>query len=394
MLLPIEKAKRLQYVKPSGMRALFDLSQKIDHPMKLISFGLGDLNIPTPDPILDKVKQALDKPETSRYSSNAGILELRTALSEKYASQYGLDYSPEDEIIVTCGCLEALFDIMMAFINPGDEILIQDPSFGYFASQASMANGKTVPVPLTSQFELDSEVFEEKITSKTKIAILNFPCNPTGSCMERSQLKEVVEIAADHKILVVSDESYEKLVYEGFTHTCLAEISNENVIVAGSFSKTYSMTGFRVGYALGPKELIAPVAQVHQYNTACAATAAQVAALAALQMDQEYVKQKIATLDERRKEMLRCFSSIPGFKIDYKPRGAFYIYPNISESGMSGEEFTQWAIENVGIVIVPGTDFGVTTPNCLRMCYGTVEREEIQEAAERIHHALEEREAG
>lgn len=394
MQLPIGKAKRLQNVKPSSMRALFDLAQKTDYPIKLISFGLGDMNIPTPHPILDKVKQALDKPETYRYSSNAGILELRTALSEKYSSQYGLDYAPEDEIIVTCGCLEALFDIMMAYINPGDEILIQDPSFGYFASQASMANGKAVPIPLTSQFELDPEVFEEKITPKTKIAILNFPCNPTGSCMERSQLKKVVEIAADHKILVVSDESYEKLVYEGFTHTCLAELSNENVIVAGSFSKTYSMTGFRIGYAIGPKELIAPVAQVHQYNTACAATVAQVAALAALQMDQEYVKQKIAILDERRKEMLRCFSSIPGFKINYKPRGAFYIYPNISKSGMSGEEFSQWTIENVGVVIVPGTDFGVTTPNCLRMCYGTVELDEIQEAAERIHHALDGREVG
>lgn len=376
------------------MRALFDLSQKTDHPNKFISFGLGDLNIPTPHPIVDKVKQALDKPETYRYSPNAGILELRMALSEKYTSQYGLDYAAEGEIIVTCGCLEALFDIMMAYINPGDEVLVQDPSFGYFASQASLANGKAVPVPLTSQFELDPEVFEEKITPKTKISILNFPCNPTGSCMGRSQLKEIVEIAADHKILVVSDESYEKLVYEGFTHTCLAEISDENVIVAGSFSKTYSMTGFRVGYAIGPKELIAPVAQVHQYNTACATTAAQVAALAALQMDQKYVTQKIAILDQRRRDMMRHFSTVPGFKMNYKPQGAFYIYPNISESGMSGKEFSQWAIKNTGVVVVPGTDFGVTTPNCLRMCYGTVEREEIQEAAERIHHALEKREAG
>ena len=225
-------ADRMSQIRPSGLRKLFDLEHKLatSSSNKILSFGLGDLNIPIMSEIINQLKTALDDPVSHRYSPNSGLLELREELVAKYQTEYHLDYTTE-QVVVTSGCLEALIDTFFAIINPGDEVLIQDPTFGYYASQIKLSGGNPRPIPLNYKFELDAEALKKAITSKTKALVLNFPCNPTGSVMNRKQIKAIVEIAADNGIIVISDEAYEAITYNGHKHTCAAEIDNENVIV-------------------------------------------------------------------------------------------------------------------------------------------------------------------
>ncbi|MHA2305233.1 MAG: pyridoxal phosphate-dependent aminotransferase [Candidatus Hodarchaeales archaeon] len=378
-------AKRLSSIRPSGLRKLFDLEHEIakTSSSKILSFGLGNLNIPTMPQITSQLKGKIDDPIAHRYSSNAGLLELRESLSTKYKTRYNLDYNPE-QIIITSGCLEALFDSFLAFINPGDEVLIQDPTFGYYSNQIILSGGTVKPIPLNPGFELTADNISEAITHKTKALILNFPSNPTGSVLNRKQIRDVVETAADNNLIVISDESYEDIVYEDHIHTCAAEIDYENVLVLSSFSKSYAMTGFRVGYVLGHPDLISSVSLVHQNNTACATTLSQIAAYFALQSPTSIQDPLIKELTERRSKTIKAFTTINGINLTNNPLGTFYIYPNVKETGMDGNEFSEFLLKNCQIVVVPGNEFGNTTNDYIRVSYGFLSQKEIEEASSRM----------
>jgi aspartate/methionine/tyrosine aminotransferase len=384
-LNPKRSASRMSRIRPSGLRKLFDLEHTIakSSSHKVLSFGLGNLNIPTMPEIIDQLKIELEDPVSHRYSPNAGLLELREALVEKYKTEYHLDYTP-NQVVVTSGCLEALIDTFIAYVDPGDEILIQDPTFGYYAAQIKLAGGNVKKIPLNHNFELEADAVNEAITSKTKALVLNFPCNPTGSVMTRDQIRAVVEVAADKGILIISDEAYESITYNGHQHTCAAEIDYDNVIVISSFSKTFCMTGFRIGYVLAPPEILSSISLVHQYNTACANSPAQIAARIALHSPSFIRDSMMKELAKRRTETIKAFSSINGIELNYNPLGAFYIYPNVSGLGMDGTEFSEFLLEKCQIVVVPGSEFGNATPDHVRVSYGFLNQEDIQEAGTRI----------
>ncbi len=380
-------AERMYQIRPSGLRKLFDLEHKLSKSMtqKILSFGLGNLNIPIMSEIIEPLKQALDDPISHRYSPNAGLLELREALADKYKTKYHLDYSP-DQFIVTSGCLEALLNTFIALINPGEEVLIQDPTFGYYLNQIRLTGGKPVPIKLNEKFELEPESINESISSKTKALVLNYPSNPTGCVMNRNQVRALVEVASDNDIIVIADESYEEIIYDGIKHTCAAEFNDEKVIILSSFSKTYCMTGFRVGYAVGPPNLISPIYLVHQMNTACASTPSQIAARLALQSPQTIRDPMMKELKERRKETINAFTSVEGIELNYTPLGAFYIYPNVSGTGMNGAQFSEFLLKNCQIVVVPGDEFGAATPNHVRVSYGFLNQLGIKEAGLRMQN--------
>jgi aspartate/methionine/tyrosine aminotransferase len=379
-------AQRMSQIRPSGLRKLFDLEHKIakSSSQKILSFGLGNLNIPVMPEIINQLKKELDDPISHRYSPNAGLFELREALASKYKTDYNLDYSP-DHIIVTSGCLEALMDTFLALINPGDEVLVQDPTFGYYANQIHLSEGKTIPIPLNEKFKLEAEAVNEAISSKTKAIVLNFPSNPTGSVISQEQTRAIVETASDKGIIVISDESYEKIIYGEAKHTCAAEFDHDNVLILSSFSKTYCMTGFRVGYVIGSPELLSPISLVHQQNTACASTSSQIAAKIALQLPQSIRNDMMKELSERRNETIKAFASVNGIKLNYNPIGAFYIYPNVGGTGMNGTEFSKFILENCQVVVVPGEEFGTTTKDHVRISYGFLEQSDIRDAGERIN---------
>ncbi|MFX0087006.1 MAG: pyridoxal phosphate-dependent aminotransferase [Candidatus Hodarchaeota archaeon] len=379
-------ANRMSDIRPSGLRKLFDLEHQIakSSSNKILSFGLGNLNIPTMSEIINELKGKIEDPVSHRYSSNAGLLELRESLVTKYKTRYKLDYTP-NQIIITSGCLEALFDTIIALINPGDEVLIQDPTFGYYANQILLSGGKAIPIPLNYEFKLDAETLKQAITPKTKALILNFPSNPTGSVLNKKETHDVVEIAADNDIIVISDEAYEDITYEDHIHTCAAEIDYDNVLVLSSFSKSYCMTGFRVGYVLGPTELVSPISLVHQINTACASTISQIAAFIALNYPLSIQDSLLKELKERRDKTINAFTSLNGVKLTNKPLGTFYIYPNVKGTGMDGLEFSKFILENCQVVVVPGNEFGNTTNDYIRVSYGFLSQEEILEAGSRMN---------
>lgn len=380
---------RLSELKPSGLRKLFDLEHKLSQQTeeKILSFGLGNLNIPIPQTIIDKLKDTLDDPVTHRYSPNAGLPTLREAIKDKYYNKYGVDQSFND-VVVTSGALEGLLDTFLAYINPGDEVIVQDPTFRYFDNQIMISGGKVVNAKLDQDFELDPITFQEQITDKTKAIVLNFPCNPTGSVMTRNQIKAIIEIAEEKNIIVISDESYEQILYDGHEHTCSAEFGYENTIVISSFSKSYCMTGLRLGYVFGKKDLISPILLVHQQNTACASTPSQMAAIIALKSGPTIREPIMKELGTRRKAVIEAFTNIPGIKLHYNPLGAFYIYPDVSGTGMDGEKFSEFALNEAKVVVVPGTEFG-STKNNIRVSYGFLSVENIIIAGERLKTALE-----
>jgi len=383
-------ANRIRDIQPSGLRKLFDLEYELlkSSDLKILSFGLGNLNIPVMPEIIEQLKKELNEPISHSYTSNAGLLELRIAIADKYLSQYQIDYNPE-QVLVTSGCLEALFDTFLTLVDPNDEVLIPDPAFGYYRNQVRICGGKIISLPLNERFELDCETVNEAITSKTKILLLNFPCNPTGSVMSRQKMKNVIETANDAGILIIADEAYEGLTYENHRHVSAAEFDQENVLILSSFSKTYCMTGFRIGYIIGSLDYIKPISLIHQLNTACASTPSQIAAKIALQSHPSIRTAMLKELSLRRIEVIKAFTSIDGISLNYNPLGAFYIYPEISGTEMTGKEFSEYALNHAKIVVVPGDEFGDITTNNIRVSYGYLSVPEIKEAGFRLKKCLE-----
>ncbi|MCS4542420.1 MAG: pyridoxal phosphate-dependent aminotransferase, partial [Euryarchaeota archaeon] len=362
--MEFREADRLEKISVSGIRKMFELVQAKD----VINLGLGEPDFTPPEHVLEAAKKALDEGFT-HYTSNFGILELREAIAQKLKQENKLDVKP-DQIIVTCGGSEALFVAVQATVNPNEEVLIPDPGFVSYGPIVKMAGAIPVSVPVfeKNDFRLKPEEIEKRITKRTKMMIINSPANPTGSVLTKSDLKAIAEIAERKNILILSDEVYEKLVYEG-EHFSIGSISDK-VITVNSFSKTYAMTGFRIGYLAAHQDLIEPLLKVHQYLTACANSIAQKAALAALTGPQDFVKNMFKEFKMRRDLIVGGLNEINGFSCK-KPKGAFYAFSNISKLGKPSNEIAMSLLEKVKVVSTAGSAFGENGEGYLRFTYAT-----------------------
>lgn len=373
-------ATDVKEVSFSGIRKFFDLASTMKD---VVSLGVGEPDYAAPDKVIDACIASLKRKETS-YTSNWGILELRQEIAKLFKKRYDLDYDPNDEVMVTVGVSEAIGIIMTTFLNPGDEVLIPDPAYLAYPACVSIAHGKPVLVPTygSNEFKLTVEELEKKVTPKTKALLIGYPNNPTGTVMDRQSLEEIAAFAKKHDLIVIADEIYCDLTYEG-QHTCFASLPDmrERTLVMNGFSKSYAMTGMRIGYICAPREALEEIYKVHQYEILCASTTSQYGALEALRSCDDDVK---AMYDEyaARREMIYQGLVDMGLPV-FKPKGAFYIFPDISCTGMDDEEFCDRLLKEEKVGVVPGTCFGPQGKNHVRISYAA-SRENIAEALKRM----------
>jgi aminotransferase len=374
-------ARRVANLKPSGIRKFFDIAATMDD---VISLGIGEPDFTTPEPILRAGLRSLDKGET-HYTSNHGKLELRQALAAHLEHLYGVRYDPLTELVITVGVSEALYLAMTALLDPGQEVIIPTPCFVSYQPEVLLAGGVPVEIPTRMQdgFQVDPDRIRKAITPRTKAIFIAYPSNPTGAVASREVLMEIAHIAEEHDLVLISDEIYDRLVYD-FVHVCVPSI-NENArqrtVLLGGFSKDYAMTGWRIGYAAGPADIIKGMVRIHQYTVMSAPTTAQDAAIEALAVGEQYVQQMLAEYDRRRRLMLNGFNRLG--LTTCEPRGAFYAFPNVAASGMDDETFCQRLLEEERVAIVPGSSFGPGGEGFVRACYATA-YEKIEEALRRM----------
>lgn len=373
-------AKRVKDTPPSGIRKFFDVVNEMGDA---ISLGVGEPDFDTPWHIREEGIYSLEQGKTI-YSANAGILELRKEISYYMKRRFGLEYSPYDEVLVTVGGSEAIDVALRTLIEPGDEVLIPEPSFVCYKPCTHFAGG--VPVPITTKaendFRLTAEELEKYITDKTKILILSYPNNPTGAIMEKEDLEKIAEVLRKRNIVIISDEIYAELSY-GTDHVSIASFPGmyERTIVVSGFSKAYAMTGWRLGYALGPKAVIREMTKVHQYCIMCAPTTSQYAAIEALKHGDDDVQYMREAYDRRRKFMI---DNLRGMGLScFEPKGAFYIFPSIQATGMTSEEFCETLLKEERVAVVPGNAFGDSGEGFIRCSYA-YSIEELKEALIRI----------
>lgn len=375
-----DKAASLQ---PSGIRKFFDIVAEMDD---VISLGVGEPDFDTPWHIRDEGIYSLEKGRTF-YTSNSGLKELRMEIAAYLQRTQGLEYHYLSQIFVTVGGSEAIDLAMRAMINPGDEVLIPQPSYVSYEPCVVMADGKPVVIELKeeNQFRLTPEELEAAITPKTKILVMPFPNNPTGAIMEREDLEKLVPIIEKHDLFVVSDEIYGELTYGGKKHVSIAALPSmqERTILINGFSKAYAMTGWRLGYACGPKEVIRQMVKIHQYCIMCAPTTSQYAAVEALRNGDEDVRRMRESYDERRRFVLFTLKEmgLPCFE----PEGAFYVFPCIREFGMTSDEFATNLLKEEKVAIVPGTAFGNCGEGYLRISYA-YSIESLKKALKRLEN--------
>lgn len=386
ILKSIETAARLKKIRPSGIRRMFALSQAVPG---VINMGLGEPDFIPPPHVIEGAKRALDEGKT-HYSPNAGISELRSALAKKVKCDYGLSYNPDSEVLITVGGTEALFLGLQALVNPGDEVLIPDPGFVCYEPNILMAGGVPVSMPQSEEkdFRLDAQDVMPLITNRSHVIITNSPHNPTGSVLSYNDLTRLAKLAVECDLLVISDEVYEKIVYDDARHYCLANFPGmrERTLVVNAFSKTYAMTGLRVGYALGPEKLISSMETIQQFAVACVNCSAQYAALAALEGPQNFIVDMVREFDRRRQLLHSRINEIEGFWSTL-PKGTFYMFPNIEGFGVPSEKFVEYLFNNGKVVAVPGSAFGNHCERYLRLSYATAYNK-IEEALDRIEKTV------
>jgi len=373
-------SQRADALSPSGIRRFFDLLASMEG---VISLGVGEPDYTTPWHIREAAIYSLEKGYTM-YTSNLGMPQLRQALATDLKARYGLEYDPDTELLITVGVSEALDLAMRAVINPGDEVIIPDPSYVSYNSCVILAGGLPVMVPTNEQggFEIDAADIAARLTDKTRAIMLGYPANPTGAVMPRRKLEPIAELAASRNLLLISDEIYARLVY-GVEHTCLATLPGmqKRTILLGGFSKAYSMTGWRVGYAAADAEIIAAMTKIHQYTIMCAPTMGQVAAIEALQDGEDSVREMVEDYNRRRLVMVKGLCDI-GLDC-FEPKGAFYTFPSIRSTSLTSEEFAEKLLVEEKVAVVPGSAFGECGEGYVRCCYAT-SLAEIEEALERI----------
>jgi aminotransferase len=376
---------RVASLRPSGIRKFFDIAATMQD---VISLGIGEPDFTTPEPILNAGLRSLQLGET-HYTSNHGKFKLRQALADHLDRLYGVRYDPVEEMVITVGVSEALYLTMTALLDPGDEVIIPTPCFVAYQPEVIMAGGVPVEIVTRMQddFQVDPASIRAAITPRTKAIFVAYPNNPTGAVASRAVLLEIAELAEQHDLVLISDEIYDRLVYD-FQHVCvpaLSESTRRRTVLLGGFSKDYAMTGWRIGYAAGPADIIKGMIRVHQYTVMSAPTTAQDAAVEALAVGEKYVLDMLAEYNRRRRLMVDGFNrlGLPTFE----PHGAFYAFPNVAATGMDDETFCQRLLEEERVAIVPGNSFGPGGEGFARACYATA-YEKIEEALRRMENFM------
>ncbi len=380
---------RVVSVPPSGIRRYFDIAATMDN---VISLGIGEPDFVTPAPILQAGIASLQNGHTA-YTSNAGMIELRAAVADKLAALHGAPaYDPEQQVLITVGVSEAMYLIMQAILDPGDEVIVPQPCFVSYTASVLLAGGTVVDIPTyaADDFQVRPAAIEAAITPRTKALLIGFPSNPTGAVMDRAGLLEIAAIAERHDLIVISDEIYDQLVYGDHRHVMFAALPGmqERTVHLGGMSKDYAMTGWRIGYALGPEDLIGAMRKVHQYLIMSASTTGQEAALEALTNPavEEYVAQMVASYDQRRRTIVKGLNEI-GLDC-FEPRGAFYAFPSVAKTGMNEHEFAERLLMEERVAVIPGSAFGKGGEGHVRCAYAA-SLENIEKALERMHRFMQ-----
>lgn len=368
-------------IKPSGIRKFFDVVSEMPDA---ISLGVGEPDFDTPWHVVDEGIYSLEKGKTY-YTSNSGLMELREEICKWYGRKYNIFYNAASQCLITVGGSEGIDLALRAMLNPGDEVIIPEPSYVSYVPCVSLAGGIPVTIDLKNEncFKLTAKELKEAITDKTKVLILSFPNNPTGAIMTRSDLEPIAKLAIEHDLYVISDEIYSELTYGKQGHCSIASIPGmkERTIVINGFSKAFAMTGWRLGYALAPEAIASVMTKIHQFCIMCAPTTSQYAAIEALKNGDKDVAIMKKSYDERRRYLFKRLTdmNMPAFE----PLGAFYIFPNISRFGMSSEEFAEKLLKEQKLAVVPGTAFGNSGEGFIRISYA-YSIDQLREALDRI----------
>lgn len=378
-------SRRAKEIKPSGIRRFFDIASEMED---VISLGVGEPDFKTPWSIRRAGIQSLEKGHTW-YTANAGLAALKTEISSYLNRRFSLSYHPKDEILVTVGGSEAIDICIRALIDPGDEVLVVEPSFVCYTPIAQLTGGVAVPIPTKAEddFRLTAQQLRNAITPRTKLLILPFPNNPTGGVMRREHLEEIAQVLRDTNIIVLSDEIYAELTYGGERHVSIAELEGmrERTVIVNGFSKAYAMTGWRLGYAAGPVEIIRQMVKIHQYAIMCAPTTSQYAAIEALKNCDSDIEAMRDEYDMRRRLLVDGFNSM-GLSC-FEPQGAFYVFPCIRSTGMSSNEFCERLLHAEHVAVIPGDAFGASGEGFIRVSY-SYSIQHLIEALKRIERFI------
>jgi aspartate/methionine/tyrosine aminotransferase len=387
--LPIAISNRLSKIPFSSIREIFEEANSMEkRGINITHMEIGRPDFDTPLQIKNAANIALQNGYV-HYTSNSGISELREAIAVKLKRENNMIVDPDKEVVVSVGCKEAIINTIFAFINPGDEVLVPDPAWLEYQYIIELAGGVPVSVPLIAEedFILNPDHVRAKITNRTKMIILNSPHNPTGTVIPESQIKELAKIAIEHNLVVLSDEIYEKLIYEDAKHISIASLPGmfERTVTINGFSKAYAMDGWRLGYAAGPASLIQPILKMHQYNTTSATSFAQYGAVEAYAGSQEPVFEMVKEFDKRRQLLLNRLKEMNISCI--VPKGAFYVFPSFKEFEMSSKEVATYLLREAQIACVPGSAFGQSGEGYVRMAYST-DYDQINQAMDRLSEAM------
>lgn len=378
-------AEVMTRVPPSGIRKYFDLASGIEG---VISLGVGEPDFVTPWHIREACIHSMESGKTS-YTSNFGLIELRREISKLYSQKHHVQYDPDYEVLVMSGVSEALDVAIRAITNPGDEIIVPEPAYVAYVPSVMFAGGTpvTVTTHIENNFKLTAEDLEKAITPKTKALIINYPNNPTGATMDKNDLEAIANVVSEHDIMVISDEVYECLTYDG-NHTCFASLEGmkDRTILLNGFSKAYAMTGFRLAYALAAPSIINAMMRIHQYCMLCAPVTAQIGAIEALRNGNEEMQRMMRDYDRRRHLIINGLNKI-GLEC-YEPKGAFYAFPSVRNTHLTSEEFAERLLHEQKVVTIPGNVFGPAGEGFLRCSYAT-SKNQIIEALERIGQFME-----
>ncbi|HVA84968.1 MAG TPA: aminotransferase class I/II-fold pyridoxal phosphate-dependent enzyme [Candidatus Saccharimonadales bacterium] len=384
-------SRRVVEVPPSGIRRFFDILATMDD---VISLGIGEPDFDTPAQVVEAGVRSLRSGRT-HYTSNYGTLELRRALAEHLERRYGVSYDPAKEILITVGASEAVDLAIRATCDPGDEVILHEPSYVAYSPAVTFAGGivRHVSTHLENDFALDPAAVEAAITPRTKALFLGYPCNPTGAVLPGDVLEELARIAVRHDLLVYSDEIYDRLAYGDYRHRAASSLPGmrERTILMGGFSKAYAMTGWRVGFLCAPAGILEGIVKVHQYTIMSAPTTAQDAALEALRSGEPDVERMLAAYDRRRRILVDGFNAL-GLRT-FEPRGAFYAFPQVTSTGLDAETFAERLLREERVAVVPGGAFGPSGAEHVRACYATSE-EKLREAVVRVGRFVERARSG
>ena len=391
MILKKHIANHIRDIPKSGIREFFDI---VAQEKEVISLGVGEPDFDTPWHIREAAIYSLEHGRT-HYTSNLGLPELRTSICKYVHKHFGVAYDPRTEVIITVGVSEAIDLALRATINPGDEVLYHEPCYVSYSPSVVMAHGVPVAIATRAEenFRLTAAALAEKITPRSKVLMLNFPCNPTGATQSRAELEKIARLCIDHDLIVLTDEIYSELTYDGVEHVSIASLHGmrERCVFLHGFSKAFAMTGFRIGYACAPEVLTDAMMKIHQYAILCANTMSQDAAIEALENGDRAIESMRREYETRRNYIVTAFNEL-GLEC-FKPIGAFYIFPKITSTGLTSREFSLGLLEKKKVACVPGPAFGPSGEGFVRCCYAT-SLDQIKVAMERIGEFLDETRTG